>query len=778
MIFFDRAIAEGKPLSLDPNSSSLHEIGKTVLTHMAMPAKQRAQTDVPAVWKVPFDDDVLKSLSAITEGRCAFCEMRSPLSVYRFRPPAFAVPEKPIERDQSYLWLSFMWENLFPICDACRPNQPNLFPVNGIRAGFNMADPSEEDSVLIAPGELTQPHRSFCARSDGTLEGLTRRARFTINHFKLNEGTKPFERKLKLSKFIQPLQSPIFVRGSRPNLPYVRAQFLLSKNGFWYLYLRRIIGKVLEIRAGNTLSRSPAAINKTLQKLERDSNFEIWLERAINDVHAEDTFHQSKSDLSDIEALYKSPSEPTHIPRIARVDLTTYKSLEEITFGMEAVLSENTRKRLTAHEASTSSIPEAPCVLILGENATGKSSILEAIALTLMPVNQRMQLNLDASSLTLNPEYMGAPDRSPEPHSSVVISFHSIPSDDSSVPQQVTLNIDGSLSAAVPFREGGDRSRPLPPIFAYGAHRLYGNVKKRSPLRHIETLFHNDRQLPKPETWLCKLKEDDLNQVARALRHIIQIDGTFETIEIDKATGQCKINIRKQAATGEEYTIPQRLDIVSSGYRAVFALVCDVLEGLMEHTGSDIQTARRTPAVVLVDEIEAHLHPRWKLHVITGLRRALPKVTFIITSHDPLCVRGMYDGEVLALNRYQNTSGGGLGMPERVERVEGFENVEKLTIEQLLTSELFQLLSTDNPELNHAFAQVADTLAEESEASEVVRDIISDALPYGQTDVARLVQEAVTEYLVERRNRSALANEKARERAKEEIKDRLRNLMQ
>ena len=162
--------------------------------------------------------------------------------------------------------------------------------------------------------------------------------------------------------------------------------------------------------------------------------------------------------------------------------------------------------------------------------------------------------------------------------------------------------------------------------------------------------------------------------------------------------------------------------------------------------------------------------------MITGLRRALPKVTFIITSHDPLCVRGMYDGEVLALNRYQNVDGGGLGMPERVEKVAGFENVETLTIEQLLTSELFQLLSTDNPEMDRSIARAADTLSQTTpgtapapDALEEIDRILSDALPYGQTELARVVQEAVAEYLVERRQRDHDANAKARKKAKEEI---------
>src|SRR3546814_7015536 len=81
------------------------------------------------------------------------------------------------------------------------------------------------------------------------------------------------------------------------------------------------------------------------------------------------------------------------------------------------------------------------------------------------------------------------------------------------------------------------------------------------------------------------------------------------------------------------------LSIVSSGFRSVLAMICDVMRGLLgteDEKGSSLANAR---ALVLVDEIEAHLHPRWKLRIMKGLREALPNVTFIVTTHDPLCLR-------------------------------------------------------------------------------------------------------------------------------------------
>lgn len=767
MIFFDRDAMESfRPKSLD--ESRLRSVQNTIDGHMRLPAKRRAQTDVPLVWKTPFEDDVLAALAAGSDNFCAFCVSKAPLSVYRFRPPAYADPEKPIEGKESYLWLAFNWLNLFPICAQCRPSNPNYFPVSGERDGYSTTQ-NLEKADLIFPGELTQPHRYFSITQSGSFIGITKRANATIDHFQLNAPEKVSARGASLQETL--------ARVRQTGWEWLAVdETAQTSQGPLYLYLRRIAEKMIRQQG----RRKPLTVDKiyhTMARLSRHENYGAWLSIALSKISDEDAEGDSSVGVPKAEAPPKLPS-----LRLARVALTTYKSLENVSFDIDSKLSEATIARLHAKAAETSIIPQAPCMLILGENATGKSSILEAIALALIPTDQRERLELDTTNLTLNPEYMGAPSALPVPRSDIEVTFH--PEVEGAPPHLVGLKIDGSVNAKTPFEESGDHATPVPPVFAYGAHRLYSEKKRRSSLRHIETLFHNDRQLPKPETWLCKLNSHDLDQVASALRHIIQIDGDFHTIEIDKANNQCKINVEKTRPDGSHYTVPQRMDIVSSGYRAVFALVCDVLEGLMKHVNGDVAAARDTPAIVLIDEIEAHLHPRWKLQVITGLRRALPKVTFIITSHDPLCVRGMYNGEVVALNRYQNTKKEGLGMPERVEPVEGFENVETLTIEQLLTSELFQLLSTDNPEMDRSLAHAADVLSQGRSGTDPalgVMDemdrILTTALPYGQTELARVVQEAVAEYLAERRDRDHDTNDAARKEAKEQIKRRLRELI-
>ena len=449
-------------------------------------------------------------------------------------------------------------------------------------------------------------------------------------------------------------------------------------------------------------------------------------------------------------------------------------------------------------------------MLILGENATGKSSILEAIALACLSDQARDSLGLTPSKLILNSRYMGAARGRARSASNIRVEFHGVPS----LALKISAGKGNSKNRGhfEPVRKNEVELQSPPLVLGYGAHRMYGKQNDDRSAGPVGTLFFNDRQLPDPQPWLASLKKggtedsEDLHEVVAALRHIIQIDGEFRNIEVVQAQGDtpahCVINVVKTRAKtpgsddrdADTYVVPQQLDIVSSGYRAILALVCDILARLMDATGGSAREARMAHAIVLIDEIEAHLHPRWKMRIISGLRRVLPNVTFIITSHDPLCVRGMLQDEVLVLNRYESAVGNsGSRLPEVVERVSDFGNIETWTVEQLLMSDLFQMFSTEAERTDRNLAEVADLLAkkkeledrntgetlepDEIELIEAFKAQIVDALPYGRVELTRVVQEALAEFLKERTKSQGPATVRARKEAKKAVKEFLEDLV-
>ena len=490
-------------------------------------------------------------------------------------------------------------------------------------------------------------------------------------------------------------------------------------------------------------------------------------------------------------------------PRLTKVQINNYRSLEDISLELQPNLADNAFEGIL--DKADGELPQAPCLLILGENATGKSTILEAIAMALLPQSMRAKLDQAKSPqrLVLSPEYMGS-DTSVEPpdSASVTLQFGDA--------RQVKLTIqrdgDGAQIIGPEFNQpnsdqsgSSSASQPeIPMIFAYGAHRFYANKETRSKTRHVDSLFSNADPLPNPEPWLVRLeksKRKAFNELVAALRHIIEIDGTFENIEtISEPKPSCQINIRRRASVtdandaNDSYIVPQKLDIVSSGYRAVIALVCDIFYGLLKASNYDPERARKARALILIDEIEAHLHPRWKMTLLTRLRRALPNATIIATSHDPLCIRGMLPGEVVMMNRYQNED----AASRHREAVDPFMpdvDFRALTIEQLLTSDFFQLLSTDDGLTDHHFSNIRQLLEKEDnpnvmlgqseiEALVEFRKQITDSLPYGPTEVSRLVQEALADYLANRRSKGPDEISEARKQAKQVLTDFLSEMLE
>ena len=96
--------------------------------------------------------------------------------------------------------------------------------------------------------------------------------------------------------------------------------------------------------------------------------------------------------------------------------------------------------------------------------------------------------------------------------------------------------------------------------------------------------------------------------------------------------------------TGGEVTIGgEPLDTLSDGYRAVIATACDLMAG----AGAGLSDMRNATGIVLVDELGAHLHPRWKMDITGTLRRVFPSMQFIVTTHEPLCLLGLVENEVI-----------------------------------------------------------------------------------------------------------------------------------
>ena len=76
------------------------------------------------------------------------------------------------------------------------------------------------------------------------------------------------------------------------------------------------------------------------------------------------------------------------------------------------------------------------------------------------------------------------------------------------------------------------------------------------------------------------------------------------------------------------------LDHLSGGYRIVLALTADIA-WRMAHGNPHLDDPLGSEAVVLIDEVDLHLHPEWQQRILVDLRRTFPNAQFIVSTHSP-----------------------------------------------------------------------------------------------------------------------------------------------
>jgi predicted ATP-binding protein involved in virulence len=89
---------------------------------------------------------------------------------------------------------------------------------------------------------------------------------------------------------------------------------------------------------------------------------------------------------------------------------------------------------------------------------------------------------------------------------------------------------------------------------------------------------------------------------------------------------------------------------LSDGQRTILGLFCDIARRtaiLNPHLGGDAIT--ETDGVVLIDELDLHLHPRWQRRIIENLRTVFPNIQFICTTHSPFLIQSLRTSEELIM---------------------------------------------------------------------------------------------------------------------------------
>jgi predicted ATP-binding protein involved in virulence len=101
---------------------------------------------------------------------------------------------------------------------------------------------------------------------------------------------------------------------------------------------------------------------------------------------------------------------------------------------------------------------------------------------------------------------------------------------------------------------------------------------------------------------------------------------------------------------------------LSAGQKMMVALIADIaikmvtqnFALLAEESDLDYQTLpqvlQKTPGLVLIDELDVHLHPKWQRRVVNDLKTTFPAIQFVCTSHSPFIIQSISQGELRSLD--------------------------------------------------------------------------------------------------------------------------------
>lgn len=316
--------------------------------------------------------------------------------------------------------------------------------------------------------------------------------------------------------------------------------------------------------------------------------------------------------------------------------------------------------------------------VILGDNGSGKSSVIRSLALIFAggtkisaarqtwenwlsrdksfgsieanirrdeAVDQYIVRGRQPKSFTVKAEFERAAD--PLGRSTVTMKYRGTVT---TAERTLWSAASGWFSASFgPFRRfsGGDREWD----------RLFVSPDYRRVAAHLSA-FGEDVALTEALLWLQQLHVDSLEQPNSKARDILSAIKEFVNHSDFLPHGAKISDITSQSVQIED----GKKNIVavtqmSDGYRSILSLTFELIRQMFLSYGTDVALKGLTeqvgtiqlPGVVAIDEVDAHLHPAWQAKIGDWFVERFPKVQFLVTTHSPIVCRAARRGSIWSL---------------------------------------------------------------------------------------------------------------------------------
>lgn len=641
-------------------------------------------------------------LRTVFRDKCAYCEAAVRTSdgeVDHFRPKGGAVNLNGEKSPEHYWWLAYEWENLYLACRECVVAKGNKFPVKGRRAEIDTdwAEIELEKAILLDPC-ADEPEKHLVFSDEGIVTGATERGEVTIDILSLNRSSLVGPRAAEIKSLQNLLLSSVLrMIKDEPKIKAILHELLSPARPFAAAsrqYVHRWLREKPKLWAHALTSEQ---YQDVLAMVEQTSGF------------------ISTRKVRSLTRKYKEAEK-----MIARASPRTSRASKNFFFQRSQFITtiEIFNFRIIKHLKIELDPREnqKPWLVLLGENGTGKSSILKAVTLALMSDEQRSHHGLKPSQFLRYKSRNG----------------------------YIRVHLAGYRKPfELRFRRGDDEfesnnNKLHTLLFSYGGTRLlpYGGYKRPDGggNARVGNLFDSFLPLTDAKSWLLSLRDKPFEYSARAIKQLLQHEGE----------GELKRRRGKQASVKLLFTslgTSSTLEQLSDGYQSVVALAVDIMEVMLKHWDA----VEDSEGIVLIDEIDAHLHPRWRIEILELLRHVFPRVQFIVTTHDPLCLVGTLPKEVYILRRDHQT---------KQVTIEQKDVPRGLTADQILTGFWFGLASTVDDETlrlleDHRGLIRAGALETDLRRRSLEAELRSRLGVFADTSLERMAQSVTAEIMEE-----------------------------
>jgi predicted ATP-binding protein involved in virulence len=243
------------------------------------------------------------------------------------------------------------------------------------------------------------------------------------------------------------------------------------------------------------------------------------------------------------------------------------------------------------------------------------------------------------------------------------------------------LRLDGTLRGQTSAGTQGTKGLQPPPdprlqqagpkplvLFLSVRRAIVSNAVSKANIRHpaYQRAFAEDRGLAAKQLadwWRGRAALASEQPNSRAARQLMVVEEALQTllphlsgwrVDGDELKVTKVVDVAHLDANGENVVAREprriRLQMLSDGERSLVAIGADIAQRLVMLDDDSENPLATGTGVVLIDELDLHLHPQWQRTVVEGLRSAFPNLQFICSTHSLFLIQAQRTGNLIRLD--------------------------------------------------------------------------------------------------------------------------------